>query len=52
MNTLDTTISKPSTKEKAQEIAEQWRNPRLGFHTEVIRKNFAYVVRLVINQTN
>ena len=38
-----------TTKEKAQEIADGWRNPKLGFHTQVIRKDFGWICRIVIN---
>jgi hypothetical protein len=46
---LDSTIGHVTTKEKAQEIADAWRNPKRGFHTQVIRKNFGYICRVVIN---
>jgi hypothetical protein len=46
---FDSTIGHITTKEKAHELADQWRNPEIGYHTEVIRKNDGYIVRLVIN---
>jgi|TARA_R100000482_G_scaffold98908_1_gene42726 hypothetical protein len=49
MKRFDSTVGTVTTKEKAQEIADAWRNPKLGFHTQVIRKNFGYICRVVIN---
>tara|TARA_R100001463_G_scaffold53435_2_gene104450 strand:+ start:1561 stop:1755 length:195 start_codon:yes stop_codon:yes gene_type:complete len=49
MKRFELTIGSITTKEKAQEIADQWRNPRLGYHTEVIRKKHGFITRLVIN---
>lgn len=46
---FDSTVGGVTTKQKAQEIADAWRNPKLGFHTQVIRKNFGYICRLVVN---
>ncbi len=49
MKRFDSTIGNITTKEKAHELANQWRDPKLGYHTEVIKKNAGYIVRLVIN---
>jgi hypothetical protein len=49
MNRFDSTIGSITTKEKAQETAAQWRNPKLGYHTEVIKKKHGFIARLVIN---
>jgi hypothetical protein len=46
---FDSTVGGVTTKAKAQEIADAWRNPKLGFHTQVIRKNFGWICRLVVN---
>ena len=46
---FDSTVGGVTTKEKAQEIANAWRNPKMGFHTQVIRKNFGWICRLVVN---
>lgn len=46
---FDSTIGSVTTKEKAQEIADSWRDTKRGFHTQVIRKNFGYICRIVIN---
>jgi len=46
---FDSTIGNVTTKEKAQKIADAWRNPEMGFHTQVVRKNFGYICRIVIN---
>jgi len=49
MKRLDTTVGSVTTKEKAQEIADAWRDPALGFHTQVIRKDFGWICRLIVN---
>lgn len=49
MKRFDSTVGNVTTKEKAQKIADSWRNPALGYHTQVIRKNFGYICRIVIN---
>lgn len=51
MKRFDSTIGAVTTKQKAQEIADAWRNPRMGFHTQVIRKNFGWICRLVVNNS-
>ena len=49
MRTLDTTIGHVTTKEKAVALANKWRNPSIGYHTQVIRKGSGYICRLVVN---
>jgi len=49
MKRFDSTVGFVTTKEQAQEIADAWRNPKLGFHTQVIRKDFGWICRIVIN---
>ena len=49
MKRHETTLTSITTKEKAQKLADLWRNPKLGYHTEVIRKKHGYIARLVIN---
>jgi hypothetical protein len=46
---IETTVGKITTKEKAQAKAESWRNPRMGYHAEAIKKGKGYICRLVIN---
>jgi hypothetical protein len=52
MKRFDSTVGSVTTKEKAQEIADAWRNTKLGFHTQVIRKDFGWICRIVINNNN
>jgi len=52
MKRFESTVGFVTTKEKAQEIADGWRNPKLGFHTQVIRKDFGWICRIVINSNN
>jgi len=52
MKRFDSTVGFVTTKEKAQETADAWRNPKLGFHTQVIRKDFGWICRIVINNNN
>ena len=49
MKTQDTTIGSITTREEAQRTADQWRNPEMGFHTQVIEKDGGYICRLVVN---
>jgi hypothetical protein len=49
MKTLDTTVGSITTLEKATEIADKWRNPKYGYHTQVITKDGGYICRLVVN---
>jgi len=49
MRTFDTTIGHITTKEKAVALANEWRNPSIGYHTQVIRKGSGYICRLVVN---
>ena len=49
MRTLETTVGHVTTKEKATALANQWRNPSIGYHTQVIRKGNGYICSLVVN---
>jgi hypothetical protein len=46
---IDTTVGHVTTKENAQKTAQEWRNPSKGYHTQVIRKEFGFICRLVVN---
>jgi len=43
------TIGCPTNKKQAVKTAEKWRNPKIGYHTQVIKQNGLWKVRLVIN---
>jgi len=49
---FDSTVGYVTTKEKAHEIANAWRNPKLGFHTQVIKRDFGWICRIVVNAKN
>lgn len=45
------TVGRPSSKDEAHKIADQWRNPEMGYHTEYFEdeESGKWIVRLVVN---